>query len=146
MTLLFFAPIALAILSNVLYHLVQKATPAQINPMVALAVTYASALAFCLLLMRIYPSELGVGESFVRINWASIALGIVIVGLELGYLLAYRMGWQVNVAGLISNVTVGLILIPVGLWLFRERLSFVNMVGILLCIAGIILVNYKIAE
>jgi drug/metabolite transporter (DMT)-like permease len=146
MMFIFFAPIALAVVSNVFYHLLQKATPTDVNPFVALAVTYATALAACLVLLLAFPSPFGAGESLARINWASIGLGVAIVGLEVGYLLAYRMGWQVSLAGLISNVTVGLILLPIGLVLFRERLSFVNGLGILMCIAGIILMNYKITE
>jgi drug/metabolite transporter (DMT)-like permease len=146
MTLLFFAPIALAVISNVLYHLFQKATPAQANPLIALAVTYGSALAACLLLLVLFPPAAGVGDTLAQINWASVTLGVAILGLEMGYLLAYRMGWPVSLAGLISNVTVGLILLPIGLWLFRERLSWVNLAGIIFCIAGIILVNLKIGE
>jgi uncharacterized membrane protein len=143
MTLLFFAPIALAVVSNVFYHLLQKATPQDVNPYLALVVTYAVALAACLVMLFVVPSPFGAGESLGRLNWASIGLGLAIVGLELGYLLAYRMGWQISLAGLISNVTVGLILIPVGIALFRERLTLANGVGILLCIAGIILVNMQ---
>ncbi len=42
---LFYGTMALAVGSNVLYHLFQKATPETINLLVALAATYATALA-----------------------------------------------------------------------------------------------------
>jgi hypothetical protein len=66
--------------------------------------------------------------------------------LELCFLIAYRMGWPVSIAGLMTNVAVGLILLPIGISLYREQLSPVNTLGIALCIIGIILINYKITK
>ncbi len=78
-----------------------------------------------------------------ELNWASYALGVAIVGLEVGFMLAYRAGWNISLAGLISSTTVSLLLIPVGLLAFRESLSAVNALGIAMCLVGLVLVNYK---
>jgi len=43
--------------------------------------------------------------------------------LELGFLLAYRKVWNISVAGFLSNTLVALMLIPVGLLLFKETIS-----------------------
>jgi multidrug transporter EmrE-like cation transporter len=68
---------------------------------------------------------------------------VAIVGLEVGFMLAYRAGWNITLAGLVSSTTVSLLLIPVGLLFFRESLTAVNALGIALCLAGLVLVNYK---
>ncbi|MBN1438806.1 MAG: EamA family transporter [Anaerolineales bacterium] len=143
MTFLFYGAIALVVVSNVAYHLFQKATPADANPLLALVVTYGIALLACLVLLPFFPSAEGWSASLTKINWASIGLGLAVVGLELGFLAAYRAGWPISLAGLVANVLVGMLLLPVGLILLREKVSWINLLGIAVCLIGIVLVNFK---
>lgn len=76
-----------------------------------------------------------------KINWASFALGASIIGLELGFLLAYRVGWNISIGSLIANTAVSLLLIPIGILLFKETLSITNIIGVLLCVSGLFLIN-----
>ena len=140
---MFYGAIALTILSNVLYHLFQKVIPGNVNPLLSLAVTYLVAAAATLLLLPLFPVQGTLGAELRKINWASVGLGAVIVGLELGFLLAYRAGWDLSLANLVSNTTVALLLIPFGLLLFKEQLSLVNILGVILAIAGLVLVNFR---
>jgi uncharacterized membrane protein len=140
---LFYGAIALTILSNLLYHLFQKVIPGNVNPMVSLAVTYLVAATATLLLLPMFPVQGTLGAELRKVNWASVALGGVIVGLELGFLLAYRAGWNLNLANLVSNTTVAILLIPLGLLLFKEHLSPLNILGVILAIAGLVLVNLR---
>ena len=140
---MFYGALALTILSNVLYHLFQKAIPANVNPLLSLAVTYLVAGVATVLLLPFFPLQGNLGEEFKKINWTTFALGGVIVGLELGFLLAYRAGWNLSVASLIANTMVALLLIPFGLLLFKEQLSALNILGVVLAIAGLILVNLR---
>lgn len=134
--------IALTVLSNVLYHIFQKFTPTNVNPMLALLVTYLVAALLCALLLPLFPLEADLGTSLRELNWASLALGGAVLGLELGFLLAYREGWKISIAAIISNVAVGIILLPIGLWFFREHLSPINLLGIGVCLVGLIMVTY----
>jgi drug/metabolite transporter (DMT)-like permease len=140
---LFYGAIALVVVSNVAYHLFQKATPADVNPMAALTVSYGVALLVCLILLPFFPPPAGASSSLAGVSWASVGLGLSVVGLELGFLLAYRAGWPISLAALLANVMVGMLLLPIGLVLLREKLSWVNLLGIAVCLAGIILVNIK---
>ena len=140
---MFYGAIALTILSNLLYHLFQKVIPGNVNPLLSLAVTYLVAAAATLLLLPLFPVQGTLGAELRKINWASVGLGAVIVGLELGFLLAYRAGWDLSLANLVSNTTVALLLIPFGLLLFKEQLSLVNILGVILAIAGLVLVNFR---
>jgi len=60
-----------------------------------------------------------------------------------GFLLAYQVGWNISVAAIIVNVAGTLLLVPFGLFFFKERLSLINLLGILVCITGLVMVNWK---
>lgn len=140
---LYFLAIALTIISNVFYHIFQKSTPTNANPIISLTVTYLVATIFCILMFPFFAHDVNLYDSFKKVAWSSYALGFAVVGLELGFLLAYRAGWNISLAGIVSNVAVGLLLIPIGLLFFSEKLSLINIVGIVLCIGGLMLINYK---
>jgi drug/metabolite transporter (DMT)-like permease len=140
---MFISAIVLTILSNVFYHIVQKVTPQQVTPVLSLAVSYLAAAAICLLLLPVFPFKQSFRDSLAQLNWTSLGLALVIVGMEIGYLLAYRSGWDISLAGLVSNATVALILLPIGLQFFKEKLAPVNIVGVLVCVVGLVLVNWK---
>jgi uncharacterized membrane protein len=141
---LYYFSVSLAIFSNLLYHVAQKLTPANANPALALVVTYLVSAGTCLvLLLTFYPLQTSLKEALGQLNWASFALGISVVGLELGFLLAYRAGWNISLAAIAVNAGVGLLVIPVGLLFFKEHLSWVNVLGILLSVLGLIMINLK---
>lgn len=138
-----YGAIALTVLSNVLYHLFQKVIPGNVNPLLSLAVTYLGAATATILLLPFFPLQGTLGAEVRKLNWASVGLGAVIVGLELGFLLAYRAGWNLSLASLVANTTVALLLIPFGLLLYKEYLTPLNILGIVLALAGLVLVDWK---
>lgn len=142
--LLKYTPIALVVLSSLGYHLFQKSTPTIINPLVTLIVTYAVATFVSLQSYFMFVPKANVIDLMDGIktaNWASILLGFAVVGLELGFLLSYRAGWNISSASLISNTMVALVLIPVGLLLFKESISLPAVFGVVLCLSGLIMVS-----
>ena len=46
-------------------------------------------------------------------------------------------------AAIVVNVAGTLLLVPVGVLFFKEKLSLVNLLGILVCIAGLVMVNWR---
>jgi multidrug transporter EmrE-like cation transporter len=62
--------------------------------------------------------------------------------IELGYVLTYRAAWPVSVASVVVNGMVAALLVLVGLAVFGERLSFVRMAGVLLCLGGVWLLRH----
>jgi len=85
----------------------------------------------------------GIGHAVSKVNWASWALGASIVGIEVGFLLAYRAGWNVSLAGIATNTSAALLLLPIGLLIFKDKLSLVNIAGVLVCILGLLMINWK---
>ena len=78
-----------------------------------------------------------------KLNWASIGLAIAVVGIEFGFLLVYRSGWNLGIAAVVTNVIASLILVPVAILIFKDKISWVNIVGILVCLAGLVMLNWK---
>lgn len=135
--------IGLTVLSNILYHVFQKSIPGNVNPLGSLIVTYLTAALACILIFPFMPGQTGVVAAFKQVNWASIALGFAIIGLEAGFLLAYRAGWQISLAAGISNAMVAALLVLVGLLFYHEHLSLQNITGVVLCLVGITLMQLK---
>jgi drug/metabolite transporter (DMT)-like permease len=140
---MYFFSIILIVGSNIFYNISQKSTPEKANPFTALLITYLTAAlitVFVLIFSR--PSE-GLIQSLKHLNWTSLLLGISIVGLELGYLMAYRAGWNISVGTLVANIILALALIPIGINFYQEEFSWNKLLGAILCVSGLALLNLK---
>ena len=137
---LFALSLAVIVLSSVVYHVSQKSIPRDAHPLVSLLVTYAVAAAITLLLLPFFPLRGTVGQALRKINWSSAAVGAAIVGVEIGFLLAYRSGWRISIGSAAANAAVAIVLVPTGLLFFNEKLSGVNAAGLVLCLVGLLLV------
>jgi drug/metabolite transporter (DMT)-like permease len=133
--------IVLIIVSNILYNICQKSTPQNVDPFSALLTTYLTAVILTLIAAQFYKSDKGFMQSFSELNWTSIALGVSIVGLEFGYLLAYRAGWNISLGSLVANIILALMLIPIGVIFFKEGFDPHKILGVSFCIVGLIIIN-----
>ena len=140
---LYYFSISLTILSSTLYHVTQKKIPAGVNPAVSIIVTYIVSLFLSLILLYFLPAQGGFISAFKQLNWASYVLAFSLVGLEVGFLLVYRAGWNIGLTAVLVNVSAGLILVPIAIYLFKEKLSTINLIGILVCLIGIVMLNWK---
>jgi drug/metabolite transporter (DMT)-like permease len=140
---LFYFSITLAIVSSALYHFTAKSTPSNVNFTVSLLVTYAVAFIVTLLGFLFFPATNGIAAELKQLNWATIGLAIAIVGIEFGFLLTYRSGWNLGIAAVLVNVVASLILVPVAMFIFKDKISWVNILGILVCLVGLVMLNWK---
>ena len=140
---LFYFSIILAICSSALYHFTAKSTPSNVNFTVSLLVTYGVAFIVVLLTFFFFPIKNGLVFELQQLNWASIGLAIAIVGIEFGFLLTYRSGWNLGIAAVLVNVVASLILVPVAIFVFKDKISWVNILGIFICLAGLVMLNWK---
>jgi drug/metabolite transporter (DMT)-like permease len=140
---LFYFSIILAICSSALYHFTAKSTPSNVNFTVSLLVTYGVAFIVVLFTFVFFPVQEGLSAELKRLNWASISLAIAVVGIEFGFLLTYRSGWNLGIAAVLVNVVASLILVPVAIFFFKDKISSVNILGILVCLVGLVMLNWK---
>lgn len=115
--------------------------PSDVNPFGALMVTYlvAAIISAIIFVSVVGPSNIGVGIS--KINWTSIVLALAIVGLEVGYVFVYRAGWSVSTASVVANIGLAIVLLAVGYLLYRENVSLNQILGIIVCMIGLVLIN-----
>ncbi len=140
---LFYFSIILAICSSALYHFVAKSTPANVNFTVSLLVTYAVAFIVTLFTFIFFPVQEGVTAELKKLNWASLGLAVAVVGIEFGFLLVYRAGWNLGIAAVLTNVVASLILLPVAILVFKDKISWINILGIFVCLVGLVMLNWK---
>jgi len=86
---------------------------------------------------------MGLLQELQKLNWTSVALGITIVGIEAGYLWAYREGWNISKGALTSYVSVAIILLLIGLIFFKEKVSVTHLMGVCACLVGLVLLHQK---
>ncbi len=135
----FYLAFALTVFGMLMYHLSQKAVPRESNPFFVIAIAYTVGIALCLVLAFVYPGRKSVLDTFRQSNWAVYTLGAAAALIELGFLLAYRTGWKISIAAVASNAAAAVVLIPIGLLVFKEHLSLRNVIGLILCVAGLAL-------
>ena len=139
----YYLPIICAVIVNTLYHICAKHIPSAVNPMAMLVSTYAIATAVSFTAFIISSQ----GGNFIaevrQITWAPVALGFCVVGFELCYIMIYRVGWNISLASLISNIAMAMALLAVGIVLYKEHINSNQVIGIVLCIVGLIFVTKK---
>ena len=136
-------PVALVVLSNTIYQLCAKSIPEGMNPLASLTVTYLIGAVVSCVLYYILNRDANLLREIRLTNCAPVVLGIVIVGLEVGFIYAFRAGWQVSITQIVTSAMVAVILIFVGHLLYREAITWNKIVGIIVCLAGLVLINYR---
>lgn len=136
-------PLGLAVLSNVFYQICAKSLPENVDPLASLTVTYAVGAVSSFVLYFLLNRDANILAEYSRLNWAPFLLGVVIVGLEVGFLLAYRAGWPVSTAQIVQSAVLGVILIFVGRALYSEAITWNKIAGVLICLCGLGLINMK---
>ena len=143
MTFLYVFSMALTVMANVAYHFCQKEISPNLNPLVSLFFTYLSGMLMVLVCIPLFYPGLAIRSEVRELNWATFALGFAIVGLELGFLLAYRAGWNLSLGALYSNVIVTVLLLPIGIFIYKETLTGRHWAGLVLALSGLILLARK---
>ena len=135
--------LGIAIAATVAYHIVMKLTPAGANPYLSLAVTYGVTTIAFIAVYAVLPGGSSLRTGLASLNWTTFALAITVVGLDLGFLMLYRGGFDVSLGQIITQSAAALLLVLVGVAFFSEKLSLTNIGGIVLCVAGLWLINRK---
>ena len=134
-------PVLIIVISNILYNVCTKSTPSEINAFATLSLTYLVAAVVSFITFFVTSKDKNFFAEFGKTNWTTFVLGIVIVGLELGYIIAYRNGWAMNTVSVTANITLAVALIFVSLIFYKESITVKQIAGIALCCGGLVLIN-----
>ena len=137
----YYWPILLLVGSNVFYHISAKSTPGSINPLASVGITYITGAIVAFLLYFLTSPVKNLATEYSYLNWTPFILGLSIVGLEIGNLYMYKVGWNISIGSLVSNIALAVILIIIGVMLYKEVITIEKIIGIALCLGGLILIN-----
>lgn len=134
-------PIGLVIFSNILYQICAKSVPETMDPFASLTVTYAVGAVVSAAFYYIMNRQGSILREYSHINWAPFVLGLVVVGLEVGFLFAYKVGWPVSTASTVQSSFLAVALLVVGYLIYGEPLTARKAMGIAICLVGLYFLN-----
>lgn len=145
----YYLSILLVVISGVFYHVSQKKLPESVDPMTSLSFSYTIAFLLSIMLWPISTKLLSIDKSLnfdkftQSITWPAFFVGLTIVGIELGVMLAYRFGGKISNTSLVIQSVVAVILLFIGIYWFNETISATKVGGIVLCVLGLLVIAFS---
>lgn len=134
-------PIVLVVFSNIIYQICAKGVPKDMDAMASMTITYLVG-AICSAVMFFVMNKNGnLLHEYTKMNWAPIFLGVSVVGLEVGFIYAYKNGWAVSTASIVQSAFLAVALIVVGAILYHEVITANKVIGIVICLIGLYIIN-----
>lgn len=137
----FYLPVLIVVAANVTYDISSKSIPDGLNAYAGITITYFVLAIFNFLVFKIMNPEIPIIAEWAQINWAVVLLAFTSIGLESGYIFLYRAGWNISLGGMVCNTLLAVCMLLVGRFLFSEAVSLRQLLGIILCVAGLIIIN-----
>ena len=134
-------PIAVIVFSNIFYNVCTKSTPENLDPFASLTITYVVGAIVSAIMYFALNKGGNLLAEYKNANWTAFVLGIVIVGLEVGSIYMYKVGWNVSSGMMVHSTIVAILLIGVGVLFYKESVSITKILGVLVCLAGLYLIN-----
>lgn len=130
-------PIALVIFSNIIYQICAKGVPKNMDVMASMTITYLVGAVCSAIMYFVMNKNSNLLQEYMKTNWAPIFLGISVVGLEVGFIYAYKNGWAVSTASIVQSAFLAIALIIVGAVLYHETITANKVIGIVICLIGL---------
>lgn len=127
-------PIFLVIICDVLYQVCCKSTPSDANTLFSLIITYLTSAVVSIVLYFAMFSSSPVAVEMKKLSWTAPALGLIIVGVEVGYIYTYRNGITLSAASVLVCGGAAILLLFVGGFFYNEPLPFKKIAGVILCL------------
>ena len=138
--ILFFLPILIIVVSQVIYDVSAKAINEDLNAYAGTTIIYSILAVVYFILFLILSPEASISMEFSQINWAVATFALGSIGLESGYIFLYRAGWNISLGGMVCNILLAMCMLGVGYMFFNEVVSAVQLLGVALCLGGLIIV------
>jgi drug/metabolite transporter (DMT)-like permease len=137
---MFFLPIIIIVVSQIIYDVSSKSIDEELNAYAGTTIIYSILAIFYFLIFVIFTPDASVGAQLSQVNWAVVTFALGSIGLESGYIFLYRAGWNISLGGMVCNILLAVCMLGVGLLIYRETVTLIQCIGVLLCFAGLILV------
>ena len=134
-------PIALVIFSNVIYQICAKSVPKEMDAMASMTVTYLVGAACSAALFFLTNRGGSLLQEYGKMNAAPVLLGMSVVGLEVGFIYAYKVGWPVSMVSTVQSAFLAIALLAVGALLYHEAITVNKVLGVAICLVGLYFLN-----
>lgn len=141
--MVYYAPILLIVAANTLYHVAAKGMPDPGNSFAPLVWTYLTATLLTIVMFFVTGSSNDLVAQMKNTNLMPFIFGASLVALEFGYVLLYKMGWNISIGSTFANIALAVVMLIVGILFYKEQLSIYQVAGIILCGVGLFLINKK---
>ena len=137
----FIWPIALVVVANVVYQICAKSVPKNMDTMASMVITYLVGALCSAIMFFIMNRDASLLQKFGKSNSAPVWLGVSVVGLEVGFIYAYKLGWAVSTASIVQSTFLSLALLVVGALLYNEAITLNKIIGISICLVGLYFIS-----
>lgn len=134
-------PIALVVFSNIVYQICAKGVPKNMDAMASMTITYLVGAVCSAIMFFVMNKNGNLLHEYEKMNWAPVFLGVSVVGLEVGFIYAYKNGWAVSTASIVQSAFLAVALLFVGALLYHEVISISKMIGVGFCLVGLFFLN-----
>lgn len=134
-------PIALVVLSNIVYQICAKGVPKDMDAMASMTITYIVGAVCSGIMFFVMNRHGNLLQEYTKMNWAPIFLGVSVVGLEVGFIYAYKNGWAVSTASIVQSAFLAVALLFVGALLYHETINISKIIGVGFCLVGLFFLN-----
>lgn len=134
----FWWPIGLLLVAHTFYQVSAKSVPEAMDPFAAVFINYVVAACAAFVLWMVMGQEKNLVVQLGKLNWAPVVMGLTITAVEVASVFMYKLGWNISVGTTIVNIALAVVLAVIGVMFYKEVLTMQQLVGIGLCIAGVI--------
>lgn len=134
-------PITLVVFSNIVYQICAKGIPKDMDAMASMTITYLVGAVCSAMMFFVMNKNGNLLQEYAKMNWATVFLGVSVVGLEVGYIYAYKNGWAVSTASIVQSAFLAVALIIVGGFLYHETITANKVIGTVICLVGLYFIN-----
>ena len=134
-------PIALLVVAHTIYQISAKSVPDAMDPYAAVFFNYvvAAALAFCL--WMVMGQDRSLTTQLSKMNWAPVTMAMAITAVEVASVFMYKVGWNISIGSTVANILTAIALAGVGVLIYKDVMTVNQLIGIGLCIAGLVVMN-----
>ena len=134
-------PITLVVFSNIVYQICAKGIPKDMDAMASMTITYLVGAVCSAMMFFVMNKNGNLLQEYAKMNWATVFLGVSVVGSEVGYIYTYKNGWAVSTASIVQSAFLAVALIIVGEFLYHETITANKVIGTVICLVGLYFIN-----
>lgn len=135
-------PIALTIFGGLIYHTSSQHVP-NLHPSSVLTIAYVLQLIFCIGWGIYTKASTDVSTALMSSGdryWiVGLAIGSIV--MEVGFILAYRAGWNLSSADITSVSVISILFLFGETLIYNFDFNLKRMIGIIICTIGLMLIN-----